>query len=269
MDALEIFAADAFGGKLLQGVPNELVLASGAAKLQLPQAPPSRKLHDYAKRRRQLLFQLGSVWELLQKLVEDLSGLLVALALQIESGDLLVVLGVRRIGLFQQDFLQRVARDGAGGHPHVPYVLDPFDLDPLRRQFRNALDDVKGSSGSGHREDPTAELVEWLDAERLTDDFDGRAGAGHALTNRELLIDLPAVLLANLANQPLREEGPPQFVIENDDILDRAAFALGRQRGLAQGGDAGEFSVQHATVLQHDLSGPYRFASDDGARRQQ
>ena len=91
-DALQNLAADALGGKLLEHLPDELVLAGVAPQLQLAQQPLGRELHDRAQRRRQLLLQIGLVGKRRQQVVQDLPGLLVTLALEIEPGDLLVVL---------------------------------------------------------------------------------------------------------------------------------------------------------------------------------
>ena len=87
-----------------------------------------------------------------------------------------------------------------------------------------------GSLRRHHREDSAAELVERLNAERLPDHLDRRAAAGHVLANRELLIDLPVLFVVELADQPLGEEGPPQIVVQHDDVFDAvAAVGLGRQ----------------------------------------
>ena len=122
-DVLQRLAADALGRKLAsRAAQTSWCWPAALPQLQFLQQLLRRKLHDRAQRRGQLLLQIASVGKRLQQVVESLLRLLVTLALQIEPGDLLVVLDVLRIDLLQQDLLQGVAGNGTGGHPHVPHV---------------------------------------------------------------------------------------------------------------------------------------------------
>ena len=124
-----------------------------------------------------------------------------------------------------------------------------------------------GPFAGHHREDAAAEFVERLNANRLANHFDRRAAAGHALVNGKLLIDLPVVLLANLADQPLGEKRAAQIVVQEKDVLDRAAVGFGWNGRLAESADFAEFSVQYAAVFQHVLLTLGRPDQDAGASR--
>ena len=120
-DALENFAAHVLGGEFFQQVVNEDVLPGVAAELQFRQHCAGRKLSNRSRNRLDLLLQIGLVGKC-RELLPALDGVLVTLGLHVEAGDPLVIFGFLRIDLLEEDFVELVAGDRAGGDPHVPNV---------------------------------------------------------------------------------------------------------------------------------------------------
>ena len=100
---------------------------------------------------------------------------------------------------------------GAGGQPHVPLVVQPLDLGPLRRNLGDRLDHRQGAVAGGHGEGAAAEVVE------AGQDPGRRPHAQHRLlpvrrwlADVESLLDRPGDVGPHVLHLPPRDEGPPQ-----------------------------------------------------------
>jgi len=263
-DRLEDLAGNPFGRELFQLRQHHAVLAGAAAELHFRQQPLGTQLPQRPNRRRHFLGDVRVVGKRLDDGFQLPSRLGVTLALQAKPGNLLAMLEVLGVDLTDEDLVQYVAGNRAGGHPHVPHVGDPFHFRPTGGNQRDALDDVDRSLGRVHAEDPPPKGIERLDLDHRADTVDRAPRPQHPLTNGELLFELAGVFLADLADLAFGNEGPPQVVVQQQDQPQRAgAVGLGCLGDVGQAGDHPQLALQDPPVLQQHLGGRGRAAAAD------
>ena len=215
-DFLEDVSGNSLGGKLVEQLHHQVVLARLAAQFQLAQFLLGAALHDRPEDGLESLAEVGVVGRIGEDAFQCGLCLDVSVGLKVEASDLLAPFDVALLRQLGEDLGQDVGGDAPGADPHVPDVGAALHLGAKGPDFGDALDDADRAPSGAHPEDPPAMLIEGLN-EKRAHALDGRAGAYHRLTDAEPLEDLGGVLLEVLLDLTLGDERAAELVVDQHD----------------------------------------------------